>query len=81
MSSTNSRRTYDPRRADDVPMSTRVFLAPLKERIFLRVIEIGIQGYPRIALDMRGPGWTQMDTVILRASLQQEPHRCDVGCV
>ncbi|KAI7242094.1 hypothetical protein KC330_g166 [Hortaea werneckii] len=76
-----SRRTYNPRRADDVPMSARVLLAPLKERIFLRVIEVGVKGYPRIALDMRRPGWTQMNAVIFRAGLQQETLWCDIGGV
>ena len=62
-------------------MSARVLLTPLKERIFLRVIEVGVQGYPRIALDMRRPGRSQMNAVILRASLQQETLWCDVGGV
>lgn len=64
--------TDDVRRSNDVPLDTS-FLAVVKERIFLRVVEIVFQVDSWITLERGIRCWTNVKAVMLRSCLEEKP--------
>ena len=70
--------TDDPCRADDIPRGARV-LAVLVQEVFLRIVEVGLDGHARVRLRKRCACDAKMDSIVLCTSLKNEPSWFDIG--
>ena len=68
----------DVRGTDNIPLGAR-FLAVRRKEVFLRIVEVILQSHPRIGLKGGAGGWTDVESIVFGAGLEQEPFWREVG--
>lgn len=68
----------DPGWADDVPgHAAFALLAMIEQYILLGIVKVWFDGNAGVGLDVGRACWTEVDTVVFRACLQENTFRCN----